>query len=193
MFEKFFHLFVIWTASVVKWSEFLTTDREARVPFPALPEKKVVGLERGALSLVSTAEELLDRKSRGSGLENREHARRDPLRWPRGTLYPQQLAITSLTSGGRSVGVVRSRTQIMEFLFRHMWKSSVSPTVFSFMTLLVLKLLKFWALSIVLIYNTVFGTLDSVFVLSWFILSWYQSTELLLHSRLPLCRLRPNK
>jgi hypothetical protein len=29
---------------------------------PALPEKKVVGLERGALSLVSTTEEVLDRK-----------------------------------------------------------------------------------------------------------------------------------
>jgi hypothetical protein len=29
---------------------------------PALPEKKVVGLERGPLSLVSTTEELLDRK-----------------------------------------------------------------------------------------------------------------------------------
>jgi hypothetical protein len=32
------------------------------VRFPALPEKKVVGLERGPLSLVSTTEELPDRK-----------------------------------------------------------------------------------------------------------------------------------
>jgi hypothetical protein len=32
------------------------------VLFPALPEKKVAGLERGPLSLVSTTEELLDRK-----------------------------------------------------------------------------------------------------------------------------------
>jgi hypothetical protein len=30
--------------------------------FPALQEKKVVGLERGLLSLVITTEELLDRK-----------------------------------------------------------------------------------------------------------------------------------
>jgi hypothetical protein len=44
------------------WSEFLATDPEARVRFPALPKKKVVGLERGTLSLVSTTEELLDRK-----------------------------------------------------------------------------------------------------------------------------------
>jgi hypothetical protein len=50
------------TASVVWCSEFLATDPVARVRFPALPEKKVVVLERGALSLVSTTEELLDRK-----------------------------------------------------------------------------------------------------------------------------------
>jgi hypothetical protein len=34
---------------------------EARVRFPALAEKKVLGLEQGPLSLVSTTEELLDR------------------------------------------------------------------------------------------------------------------------------------
>jgi hypothetical protein len=52
----------------------LGTDPEARVQVPALPDflrkkkegkkkgKEVVGLERGPLSLVSTTEELLDRK-----------------------------------------------------------------------------------------------------------------------------------
>jgi hypothetical protein len=40
----------------------LATDPGARVRLPALPEKKVMGLERGPLSLVSTTEELLDRK-----------------------------------------------------------------------------------------------------------------------------------
>jgi hypothetical protein len=56
----------------------LATDPEARIRFPALPDflkkkkkkkekkrkekKTVVGLERGPLSLVSTTEELLDRK-----------------------------------------------------------------------------------------------------------------------------------
>jgi hypothetical protein len=35
---------------------------EARVRFPALSGKKVVGLEWGPLSLVSKTEELLDRK-----------------------------------------------------------------------------------------------------------------------------------
>jgi hypothetical protein len=100
---------------VVYWSEFLATDPEARVWFPALPEKKVVGLERDPLSLVSTTEELLDRKVAGSCIENREYVRRDPSRWRRGTLYSQKLAITSPTSGGRSVGIVRSRTQTMKF------------------------------------------------------------------------------
>jgi hypothetical protein len=34
------------------------------------------------------------------GLENREYGRRDPLRWPSDTLYPQKLALTSPTRGG---------------------------------------------------------------------------------------------
>ena len=31
------------------------------------------------------------------------------------TLYPQKLALTSPTGGGRSVGIVRSRTKVTEF------------------------------------------------------------------------------
>jgi hypothetical protein len=77
--------------------------------------EQVVGLERGPLSLVSTTEELLDKKSSGACLENWEYGRRDPSRWPRGTLHPQNLATTSPRSGSRSVGIVRSRTKTMEF------------------------------------------------------------------------------
>jgi hypothetical protein len=51
-----------------------------------------------------------------TGLEIREHGRRDPSRWPRGTLYPQMLTLTSPTSGGRSVGIVRSLAQDTEFV-----------------------------------------------------------------------------
>jgi hypothetical protein len=36
-----------------------------------------MGLERGPLSLVGTTEELLERKSSGSGLESREYGRSD--------------------------------------------------------------------------------------------------------------------
>jgi hypothetical protein len=44
---------------------------------------EVVALERDPLSLVSTTEGLLKRKSSGSGLENRDYGRRDPPRWQR--------------------------------------------------------------------------------------------------------------
>jgi hypothetical protein len=68
-----------------------------------------VGLERSPLSLVSTTEELLERKSRSSGLENRDYSRRNPSRSQRGTLFPQTLLLTS------PVGVARSRSQAREF------------------------------------------------------------------------------
>jgi hypothetical protein len=62
-------------------SEFLATDPEVRVRFPALPDVlKVAGLERGPLSLVSTVEELIERRSSGFGLEIREYCRKDPPR-----------------------------------------------------------------------------------------------------------------
>jgi hypothetical protein len=78
---------------------------------------EVVGLERGPLSLVSTTEELLGRKSSRSGLETGDYGRWDLRRWPRDTpLYPRKLALTSPTSGGRSVGIVHSRTKATELL-----------------------------------------------------------------------------
>jgi hypothetical protein len=76
---------------------------------------EVVGLERGPLSLVSTIQKLLKRKSSGSGLEIRHYGRRYPSRWPRGILCPQKLALTSPTSGSSSVGIVLSGTQAAEF------------------------------------------------------------------------------
>jgi hypothetical protein len=33
--------------------------------------------------------------------------KKDPLRWPRDTLYQQKLELTSPTSGGRPAGIVR--------------------------------------------------------------------------------------
>jgi hypothetical protein len=72
---------------------------------------EVVGLEQGPLSLVSTIEELLERKSSGSSLENREYGRRDLLHWPRNTVYPQMLALTLSTNGSRSIGIVHSQTE----------------------------------------------------------------------------------
>jgi hypothetical protein len=80
-------------------------------------KKRAVGLERGPLSLVSTIEELLDRKVAAlvQKTENTavwiRHADHE------GNRYPQKLAITSPTSGGLSVGIVRSLTQTLEFSF----------------------------------------------------------------------------
>jgi hypothetical protein len=80
-------------------------------------KKKVVDLERGPLSLVSTTEELLDRKvaapvykteNTAVGIRHADHV---------APSIRKKLAITSLASGGRSVGTVRSRTQTMEFSF----------------------------------------------------------------------------
>jgi hypothetical protein len=76
---------------------------------------QVAGMERGPLSLVSTIEELLERKISDSRLEIREYGRRDPSLWTRGTFYPQKLELTSLTSCGLSVGIIRSPTQATEF------------------------------------------------------------------------------
>jgi hypothetical protein len=57
----------------------------------------------------------LEEKVAAPGLEIREYGCRDPTRWPRGTLCPQKLALTLSTSGGRSIDIVRSRTQATEF------------------------------------------------------------------------------
>jgi hypothetical protein len=65
-----------------------------------------VGLERCPLSLVSATEELLGRKSSGSGLESRDYGRRDPSRRPRGTFYPLKLALPSPIRGGLSADIV---------------------------------------------------------------------------------------
>jgi hypothetical protein len=43
--------------------------------------------------------------------------RGNSLRWPRNTLYQQKSALTSPTSGGRSVGIVRLRTTATELFF----------------------------------------------------------------------------
>jgi hypothetical protein len=56
--------------------------------------------------------------------QNQKYGRGDPLRWPRDTLYPQKLPLTSPTSGGRSVGIVRLRakaTEVFLLLFSKNW------------------------------------------------------------------------
>jgi hypothetical protein len=84
--------------------------------FEALPNfLRSSGSGTGPLSLLSTIDELLGRNSSCFSLESREYRRGDPSRWPLDTRYPQNLALTSPTSGGRSVGIVRSRAEATEF------------------------------------------------------------------------------
>jgi hypothetical protein len=78
---------------------------------------EVVGLERGPLSLVRITEELLEWKSSGFDLENREYGPGDPLRWPRNTLYPQKSALNLPTSGGHRIGIVPLGAKVTEFIF----------------------------------------------------------------------------
>jgi hypothetical protein len=92
----------LWSSGQSSWLQI----QRSRARFPALPD-----FLRSPLSLVSTIEGLLGRNSSGSSLENREYSRGDSLRWPRDTLYPQKLALTSPTCGGHSVGMVRLRTK----------------------------------------------------------------------------------
>jgi hypothetical protein len=112
-------LVLLWkamAASVILWSAFQRSRFDSR-HYQIFWE--VVGLEQGPLSLVTTIEELLGRKSSNSGLEIREYGSRDLSLWPRGTLYSQKWALTSPTSGGRLVGIVRLWTQTAKFSFSY--------------------------------------------------------------------------
>jgi hypothetical protein len=74
-----------------------------------------VGLEWGPLSLVSTIEELLERKKQGPRSRKPRlrpyEIRRVDYAAP---FYPQKSVLTSQTSHGRSVDIVRSRTKATE-------------------------------------------------------------------------------
>jgi hypothetical protein len=79
---------------------------EVRVRFPALPD--FLGSSESGTGSTQPREynwgAASKKKSSGWGIESQVYGRRDPSRWQRGTLYPQKLALTSQTSGGRSVG-----------------------------------------------------------------------------------------
>jgi hypothetical protein len=78
---------------------------------------EVVELERGSLSLVRITDELLERKVAAPVQKTEINSRGDSLCWPRDTLYALKLALTSPTSGGRSVDIIHWRTKAPEFFF----------------------------------------------------------------------------
>jgi hypothetical protein len=57
----------------------------------------------------------------------KSRGRSDPSRCPRDTLYPQKLALTSPSSGGRSVGIVRSRAKATELFIVFEFETLVFP------------------------------------------------------------------
>jgi hypothetical protein len=70
--QSFLSHSLLWSSGQSFWLQI----QRPRVRFPALPDflriKELRGLERGPLSLVRTIEELLEWKSSGSGVENRD-------------------------------------------------------------------------------------------------------------------------
>jgi hypothetical protein len=94
----------------------LATDPEVRVRFSAVQDfLRSSGSGTGSTQPREYNWGATWKKNSGSGLESREYGRRDSSRWPHGTFYPQKLALTWPTSGGRLVGIVRSRTQATAF------------------------------------------------------------------------------
>jgi hypothetical protein len=71
-----------------------------------------VGLDWGPLNPVSTTEELPERKSSRSDLENRDCGRRGSVRHL--SIRKSWYILTLPISGGRSVGIVRSQAKATE-------------------------------------------------------------------------------
>jgi hypothetical protein len=98
----------LWSSGQSSWLQI----QSSWVRFPALPDfLRSSGSVTGSTQPREDNWEATWKESTGSGLQKPKiNGRGDSLRWPRDTLYPLKLALTSPTSGGRSVGIVRRRT-----------------------------------------------------------------------------------
>jgi hypothetical protein len=93
-----------------------------------------MGLERSALSLASIIEELLWRKSSGSGLEIWEYGRREPSCWSRSILYPQKLEPTLSTRGDWYSSLADSGHGVCCFEYRTIIPKLVTTDYFQILT-----------------------------------------------------------
>jgi hypothetical protein len=98
-----------------------------------------MSLERGPLSLVSTTEELHDRKvaapvykteNTAVGIRHADHV---------APSIRKKLSLTSPTSDGRSVGIVRSQTQTTEFVCFCLFISNVNVGINIYFYLILQK------------------------------------------------------
>jgi hypothetical protein len=106
------HWSSLWSSDQSTW---LQIQKPGSIPCATrFSEKYWVWNGVHSASWVQLRSYLEKRKSSGYGLENREYGYRDPSRWPHGILYPKKLALTSPTSCGNWVGIVRYRTQATE-------------------------------------------------------------------------------
>jgi hypothetical protein len=79
---------------------------------------------------------------------NWKYGRKDPSRWPRGIPFPQMLAVTSPTSGSRSIGIVRLRNYTTEFssvwfltiYISAQWSNSTNPVILRIISYIFLSL-----------------------------------------------------
>jgi hypothetical protein len=105
-------------------SEFLATGPEVRVPFPTLPDfLKSSGSGKGSTQPREYNLRATWKKSSGSGLENRNTAVGIRYDYNVASSIREKLTLTSPTSGGRSVGIVRSQTHAAEFVFVYLFVS----------------------------------------------------------------------
>jgi hypothetical protein len=97
----------LWSSGPLLWSRDLSSWLQTqRSGFDSRRYQifwEVAGLQRGPLSIVSIIEELLERKSSGFGLDNRDYDRRDPLRWVRDTPLSAEVG-TNFADKRRSLG-----------------------------------------------------------------------------------------
>jgi hypothetical protein len=106
----------LWSSGQSSWLQ----NQRPRFDSRHYQKNKVVGLERGPLNLMSTTEELLDKKVAAPVYKTENtvvgicHA--DQV----ASSIHKKLAITSPTSSGCLVGIVHSWTQTMEFSFSFM-------------------------------------------------------------------------